>query len=79
MRGRKSEKKTSLLRIYWNLRISMEAEEIVELMRTHPDFRDPEEKTTDQEIKESIVILSKVMDSVLILGEEEAISLEGYR
>ena len=79
MKGRKSEKKKSLLRIYWNLRVSMEVEEIIELLKSNPGFEDPDSNTLDLEIKRKIVYLTQSMDSVMTMGKEEAIPLEDYR
>jgi len=79
MRGRKSERKGLLLRIYWNLRVSMEVEEIIEVLKSNPSFEDPDESTKDVEIKRKIVHLTRAMDSVLTMGKEEAIPFEDHR
>lgn len=57
----------------------MEVEEIIELLKSEPDFEDPDANTEDSEIKRRIVCLTQSMDSVMTMGREEAISFEDYR
>lgn len=75
--GRNSGKKTDLLRVYWNVRNSMDAEDVQELVRSHPDYEDPSDTKGDLEIWKKTLVLIDTMDKVEVLGREYAIPLRG--
>lgn len=64
MKGRKSEKKASLLKVYRFLRAMMTADDVQQLKEDYPGFKELTEENTDVEIQVAIEELVEVMSKV---------------
>lgn len=64
MRGRPSEKKASLLKIYRFLRTWMDCDDIIKLKELYPGFKDRDEDSTDIDILVAIECLVDTMSTV---------------